>query len=111
MPQGGATRPHSECSDFPQCAKRILAAIAASTIGLRAAARNAIPKRACLLRRSSHLETRQTAGSASLSRPASGRVRPRGLHAHAFAESLRTLNRKGQRSGIRVFTESSQLYL
>ena len=39
------------------------------------------------------------------------RVGPRGLHTHAFAESLRTLNRKGQRSGIRVFTESSQLYL
>ena len=69
LPQGGATRPRSECSDFPACAKRIPTAIAAGTIALRAAARNpiAIPGHACLLRRSSHLETRQTAGSASLS--------------------------------------------
>ncbi len=65
----GAARTRSECSDFPECAKWILAAVAAGTIGLRAAARNAIASTeyASLLRRSSHFETRQTAGSASLS--------------------------------------------
>ena len=43
--------------------------------------------------------------------PAAGRVAPCGLRTHAFAESRRILDRKGQRGGVRVFREASQLYL
>ena len=64
-----------------------------------------------LLQRPSHFETRHAAGSASLPRPAAGLAACRGFRAHAFAESLRKLDRKGQRGGVRVFTEASQLYL
>ena len=43
--------------------------------------------------------------------PPRGRAGPRGLHTHAFADPSAALDRKGQRSGLRVFTEPSQLYL
>ncbi len=98
-------RPVSDCSDFSDCAKWIV----------RAATRNTIARAGCasLLQCSSHHETRHAAGSASLSRPAACRFSfcICGLHTPAFAESRRTLDRKGQRRGASVFTEASQLYL
>jgi len=54
----------AECSDFHECAKWILAAVAAGTIaGPRAVATNATASTeyASLLLRSSHFETRHTA--------------------------------------------------